>query len=458
MSSPAATTASHFNISDAPFEWLTSFRSLQHLVLPSRIVNGSDVEETGSCTAELPPVKLNALHVGCGTSTAGEGLLRMWERKRNQTLRYGHVINVDNDERALQSMQRRWRNGKAQHEQAGMGTMIWRCLDFKSDESCRSALNGVYRQLMQKDVMAEDGILQRSENGSSLTEEPGGCVDLVLDKSTLDCLLCSETVVVAQFLCEVYRALRSPDPFSKNDTTINSMGGIYILVTFHPPDFIGRLLSQLPGADWQVEHEIIEREMEDISDNGEAGVEGLAQNCHGQTGGTNKNTSYQPTSAWSSGVFRPDENYRKTVNVFTCRRSCTLPPKDETLPLPSYILNRAQVRLHVERTCNEWYQETNPMVTTEREEQLRRAFLEATAAKVSVKNCDRSRDIPTTEGLLDLKGCYDILFTDAEKEHLSYEYFIEDWDAYCERKGSGSPIEEKGMTVDVALDFLKEMQ
>ena len=50
--------------------------------------------------------------------------------------------------------------------------------------------------------------MQNHNNTANI--EPGGCFDLVLDKSTLDCLLCAETSVVAQFLCEVYRALRIP--------------------------------------------------------------------------------------------------------------------------------------------------------------------------------------------------------------------------------------------------------
>ncbi|KAL7526780.1 hypothetical protein ACHAXR_001649 [Thalassiosira sp. AJA248-18] len=440
--------------SDAPFEWLTSFRSLRHLVLPSRVVFGSSLPSTeddtsGSSTTaspapEQPSVKLNALHVGCGTSTAGESLLCLRERTGNQLLQYGHVINVDNDQHALDSMQNRWEKRKPQpmdkktNQQKGMGTMEWKCLDFKSDQSCRSALDGVYRQLRQNDA--------------TTFVEPGGCFDLVLDKSTLDCLLCAETNVVAQLLCEVYRALRVPNP--------SSLGGVYVLVTFHPVEFVERLLTQLPGADWLVEHEIVKRAVEDINVVGIGEVDEVTYDSKSSKDNTIKKC-VPSSSAWSSGTFHPDENYRKTVNIFTCRRCCSLAESltDELSPLPSYILDQEQVRRHIQRTCDEWYKTTNPMVTSEREEELRMAFLGAAAAKMKIDDEEKCNQPFSIDVTLDLDQCYEILFTEAEKEHLSFEYFLEDWDAYCERANSDNRIMHRGgMTVAIALDFLKEMQ
>ena len=112
---------------DAPFEWLTNFRSLRHLLLPSRVAFGrtppppslssssssspsqnnrdddarpeesnddddddrSRCPESSSSASSSSPTRrssvsssLNALHVGCGTSTAGESLLRLREERR----------------------------------------------------------------------------------------------------------------------------------------------------------------------------------------------------------------------------------------------------------------------------------------------------------------------------------------------------------------------------------------
>jgi hypothetical protein len=109
------------------------------------------------------------------------------------------------------------------------------------------------------------------------------------------------------------------------------------------------------------------------------------------------------------------------------------------------------------------------MVTREREDQLRAAFTCAAAAskKMNVAyNDDRggddgaellSRGADDVE--LDLKTCYDIIFTEAEKEHLVYEHFLEDWCAYCGRGDDGDvSIHIEGMTAATALDFLIEMQ
>ena len=276
---------------DAPFEWLTNFRSLRHLVLPSRVAFGRPPSSRPSRNLngarpesndyyDRRPDPLNALHVGCGTSAAGESLLRLRERaggrRGGALLRYGNVVNVDNDARALDGMRRRWEGrrrtedrtgassgGEEDDDDAGMGEMEWVCLDFGSDESCRSAMDGVYRRLARRVTVT----------GATRDELPGGCFDLVLDKSTLDCLLCAETTVVARFLCEVYRALGVPTcpPPLNSDRDVGgassecTRGGVYVLVSFHPAEFVEKLLKRLPGANWHVEHEIVRREVEDLT-------------------------------------------------------------------------------------------------------------------------------------------------------------------------------------------------
>lgn len=435
---------------DSPFEWLTNFRSLRHLILPSRIMG---IGQTFNAQHQ-PLTQLNALHVGCGTSTVGESLICLRECTNDgNVLQYSHVINVDNDKKALNCMKRRWEN-RIKRERAD-GIMDWKCLDFSSNESCRSALDGVYHQLMQ--------------NHNTANNELGGCFDLVLDKSTLDCLLCAETSVVAQFLCEVYRALRVPTTdFSECNSSgrdISSWGGIYVLVTFHPAEFIEKLLKQLPGTDWHVDWEVINREIEDVNQNRMgSNVDTVVHSNICQTDSSNTVDLHPApsSSAWSSGTFEPDENYRKTVTVFTCRRQSSRSSIDESScsPLPSYILDKGQVQKHIERTCDDWYQTINPMVTGERENELRLAFLEAATANIDIKCENDDRRDGKSANILKLKKCYEILFTDAEKEHLSYEYFLEDWDAYCNQRedNDSDPIRREGMTISIALDFLKEMQ
>ena len=62
-------------------------------------------------------------------------------------------------------------------------------------------------------------------------------------------------------------------------------------------------------------------------------------------------------------------------------------------------------------------------------------------------------------GCLPLRRCYEILFTDAEKEHLTYDFFMEDWNAFCVgREERGDPVGKDGMTLDIAVEFLEVMQ
>jgi len=86
------------------------------------------------------------------------------------------------------------------------------------------------------------------------------------------------------------------------------------------------------------------------------------------------------------------------------------------------------------------------MVTEERETKLRFDFESAAASPV------KGAPAPVS---LDLKTCYEVMFTAAEKQVLPYDYFIEDWEAYCKNVNRE---DRHRMTIDTALDFLKEMQ
>eukprot|EP00956_Cyclotella_meneghiniana_P007700 scaffold10321_cov69-Cyclotella_meneghiniana.AAC.2 len=421
---------------NAPFEWLTNFSSLRHLLLPSRIVfnpsslsaasegtaSTDDDEETSDLMDEL---SLNALHVGCGTSTAGESLSCLHERvivtnPCASTLQYrmnfGQVVNVDIDTHALESMEHRWKQ-----LQPDTDKMEWRYIDFAKESLCQEALNSFY-------------------------DSDGGYFDLVLDKSTFDCLLCAESEAVAGLLCEVYRALRVP---TRAHTNGLDWGGIYIMITFHPLEFVQRMLTDLPGADWFVEHEVIRREVENV---GQSNLEDAVfaeeilsrydkrTNCitsagvRNEASGMDKIDDEATKSAWSSGSFDPDNHYKQNVSVFTCRR---LP---SSLKTSNCALDRDAVCQHVEDMCNEWYKTINPMVTAERKEEISLAF-----TKVTTDDCD----------YLDLKQCYNILFTELEKEHLTFAYFLEDWQVYCEKHGY---TKRNCVTLHMALDFLREMQ
>ena len=431
--------------SSSPFEWLTNFQSLRHLVLPSYIVGdvSSPPPSSIGSASHKHALKLNALHVGCGTSTVGESLLCLREKDvYGNQLQYGHVVNVDIDKDALGVMQHRWRQRELQTQQLDditLGVMDWRYLDFKSEESCRLALDPLYRSLLQS--------LPNNSNN-----ELGGYFDLVLDKSTLDCLLCSETDVVSVFLCEVYRALRIPTSRSESSLDADykhSSGGVYVLVTFHPLEFIQQLLAELPGAHLEIEYEVIKRKADIVNTIDALEVDEVVS---GKNQSEFDPDTYLPpaSSAWISGSFSPDENYRKTITVFTCRR--LLNPKQEESN-QTYTLDRQLVREHIESTCDKWYQTTSPMVTNEREATLRLDFQNAILSPQRAESSLKEEEVT-----LDLKTCYELMFTEEEKQVLPFDYFIEDWEAYCQNLRIGEDFPRQGMTINTAIDFLKEMQ
>ena len=60
-------------------------------------------------------------------------------------------------------------------------------------------------------------------------------------------------------------------------------------------------------------------------------------------------------------------------------------------------------------------------------------------------------------GLYELDVAYRILFTREEREHLTYDLFLEDWDAWLSDKNNQGSSKDK-MTVEIALNFLEKMQ
>jgi len=344
-----------------------------------------------------------ALHIGCGTSTLGECLTR---------LGYAEVVNADVDMEALAAMENRWHQRCADKDTAendsGCGIMKWQHFDFSKiggdDASCSAAF----------------------ESGS---------FDLVVDKSTLDCALCADDGA-AGLIVSAYNALKCA-------------GGIYFVVSFHHVDFVLPLLRDCPGADWSVEHTVVERKV-DIPEHLVGRI--AASTCvDGPVLLNDTTTQIKQGSAWSSGSFQPDSEYRKSCNVFICRkggrrRSSEMSTGDDGL------VHFDAVRDHLHKTSDEWFKKSNPMVTHTRESDLRTAFTEHLASLDTRRNGPAGDSLP-------LKICYDILFTEAEREHLTYDYFLEDWDVFKEKYGADSDgISADRMDLTTALLFLKEMQ
>ena len=352
-----------------PFEWLTNAESLRPTLCS---LFGDDSDETDeNSTTVLTGRK--ALHVGCGSSTLGEYLIRELDCEL--------VVNVDIDQNTLEKMQNRWEMLTCSEEAS--------VTDRDRLQFCHCDLS--------KDRLPYSS----------------GYFDLIADKSVLDCTLCSDEAS-AGLLCEMYRCL-------------NPIEGVYVVVSFHHVDMLIPLLEKLPGADWTVSHSVMYRQVEDLRvANGNP--------SNNQQASIPVDEHQNSSSAWSSGSFSPDEQYRRTVNVLVCRRhsNSTVTDTDRFMEL-----DRDAVRDHIHETNDNWFQKQNPMLTRIRQEELERSFESHGGS------------------MIPLRACYEILFTAAEREHLSYDLFMEDWNAFLESRPS---LVADSMSLETALDFLEEMQ
>lgn len=347
----------------SPFEFLTSAESL-HPFFQKALQSDS----------QLPSSK-RVLHVGCGNSTVGEYLIR--------TFGVQVVLNIDRDSELLDQLKRRWHRQNASSESSGLPNddMAFQCIDF-----CKEHV-----------------------------DSPDGSFDLVVDKSTLDCTLCSDRSTAA-LLVEMYRLL--------------GPNGVYLVISFHNKDLIMPMLNELPGADWQVEHFVMRRHLEDLSTTKQhpsvehhRAIDSLASDsdpCSEET--------CQPTPVWSSGTFQPDEQYRKTVNVFLCQ-------KNSYEVLNSSRLEPEAIYEHIHRITDAWYRIHDPILTPQRRSQIEHDF----HGRQNVN----------------LSDAYHILFTNEEREQLDYDLFLEDWNAFHE---SHPHLPHDTLSLETALEFLEEMQ
>lgn len=317
-----------------PFEWLTSPGSLRQIL-------GTISEERNNGTA---------LHIGSGSSTVGEFLV--------EELGYQQVLDVDKDEETLQRMKQRW------HE---------RCLKTGVDES------------RLKHVVHDFTI-------SPIEQAQDASMDLVMDKSTLDCTLCSENATAA-LLVEVYRCL--------------AMDGVYVLISFHEKDLLFPLLRDLPGSDWEVTCQTMDRQVERL------GIDPDYQSekddvCDGVS-------SHPPLNVL---VARKIERNGKGNHQNHHHHHLCI---DETIS-------------HVHRVNDAWFQQSRPLLTRQRREELQSSFVQP----------------------LPLSEAYQSLFTDAEREHLTYEYFLEDWNDFCQQKRKD--VVDSRISFELAIEFLQVMQ
>mmetsp|Transcript_1491 Transcript_1491/g.2072 ORF Transcript_1491/g.2072 Transcript_1491/m.2072 type:complete len:387 (+) Transcript_1491:68-1228(+) len=356
-----------------PFEWLTSPESLQPL-LQSVFAN----DENQSAAASY-----RVLHVGSGSSVWGEYVLEH-ETELFPTCKGGgrisQVVNLDKDEETLATMQARWQKLCERHQQT---------CDVCHPSS--SSFCGIGNQFEKLEFCVNDLANERMPFAND-------SFDVILDKSTLDCTLCSDTAT-AWLLHEVHRLLQP-------------CGGAYVLISFHHFELLLPLLQNCPGADWTVTHSTMERHVEDL----------VSPNKK-----QDRNIAKQSKLESQDG----EQEDRKPLQVLVARRKGS----------GQSTLDMDKIYHHIHETNDNWYKTQHPILTPERCQDIRQSF---------------GKDGPS----LSLQKCYIVLFTDAEKEQLSFDYFLEDWNAFLQPRQAESAhaLSSDSMTLDIALTFLEEMQ
>lgn len=416
-----------------PFEWLTNFSSLAQYLNPDTLF---------PVAAKKYNPQLQVLHIGCGSSTLGEALFQTFPR-------YNHVVNVDVDIELLAGMKQRWLrlvekymevHGVTADELPFSGTLCYSYMNFQPSANDNEIENE-----------------NENENISGLDPLSSQKYDLILDKSTLDCLLISDDGA-AGLLCTVYKLLKR--------------GGVYFLISFHHVDFIMQLLEQCPGADWNIQKFVVERKgdsLKTVKKNEAMLYEGVKRTFQAENvveldlekerndndeddedeiNMCRKDDTKCESSAWESGSFAPGQDYLKNVNVFICRRNDSQETnlQDE--------LDFEAVNMHIHAANEDYYKKNNPMVTHVRVEELRKRFQQEIEKLPRTGDDDDSDDT-----ILPLELCYEILFTETEKEHLPYDFFLEDYEAYVQdHQNDDEKSTKQGLTFEGAVKFLEVMQ
>lgn len=376
-----------------PFEWLTNFDSLSALLDP-RYLFYSSLESASLSPPEDIPKKNDfcVLHVGCGSSLLGIHLCQQFHE-------YKRMINIDVDKQIIRDMTRRWEKISLNDTTFNIK---WLYFDFKHER------------------IQENG----RENASSVGDGSDSHIhseqfELVIDKSTIDCALCSDDATTG-LLCTVYSALKP--------------GGVYFVVSFHHVDFILPLLRDCPGVDWDVEHRVVDRSVDkiikqvDIKEQYQENDDGKGK-IQKEENTQKKQLMYQPTAlkessptTWSTGKFIPNEEYCNVVNVFICRRrNCdkisinflknhqkgcqqNMNKNGQFSSGSPKHLNRQAVREHIHIINDKYFQQENPMVTSKRKKEIEKLFFnemkstQATAAD-QIEHCERIEDIHCNDNI-----------------------------------------------------------
>jgi Methyltransferase domain len=363
MLTPTERNTNDISLQNSPFEWLTSSESILPIVesLLLRQTTTHDANDNNNHTSWNHNNR-TALHIGCGTSTLGELLL--------SELQFSYVLNIDREETALEYMRQRSRERGI----VSSSNLEYRYFDFET-----------YDQQQQEEMTSQ--------------------FQFILDKGTLDGVLCESLNATVGLLSLVYNALQKD--------------GWYIIISFHNSDFIIQLLQDLPGAEWNV--------MEWNKDENTTTIRCNDEKTNPLPSNSNMVPSLlqhlYPISRQDLSIVCCQKQEQQQSNLNVSSLSC---------------FHQDDIRNHIIHVMDQWFQTNQP----ERRKELEIAF-----------------DTNKEDEEKSLYECYMLFFTDEERQDLSYEYFLEDWDAYLQlEEVDSTALSTTSMTLTTAIHFLQQMQ
>ena len=336
---------------------------------------------------------MQALVLGSGTSALSAKLILSGL--------CSHVVSVDNEEECVRQMQNRY----ADDSRFAPGTLQWLCADLNDE----------------------------SEHGAA-TLIKHGSFDLVLDKSTLDAMLCDDA---SGLLCTAAEALRC--------------NGIYVIVSLYGEKLLRKLLAESPLGSADEAHNA-------ACDAGESQATPPEIELEFEH-------RYMPVSTAapaSAGIAEAELMARDEPVTGTSISLAVLRRRSIAGVKPRQRLSvcmRPRVHAHFASVLEWYHTEQAPLLTVAREAQLRAAFRTACSGQIGAS------------ARLPLRQAYMLMFSESERSEYHVVDFIGDFASHltqsnpCLHKLTCTGERESGdveksllICADEAVAFLRENQ
>ena len=406
------------------YDWLLSFRDISAILeryLPRR------KDECQSSRGN--DGGFSVCVVGCGTSPVGCEIAEAGMASS--------VWSVDYDDAVIKHMQAKsghYRKGENGNTLAKTSkSVLEKSTDDHGSEKDRNSLRWLTADL--------------SVNCSHIL--PPAFFGAVIDKGTFDAMICESGPGTdatgsaerkggsagssAALMSNVVRILKA------EESTGRGCGGVYVMISLHPPKLLARLIAATP-LELQLEEAIVLRP----GDTSRPKAEQMGCIVASFKANSTKVES-EPAKNLQEDVL-PERLAEGEFSVMIARRYAILPVskplKDDSMSW-EVVCDKTRT-LHAEILDN-WFREVDPLLTNERLIILERTW--------SLLLKDSANE--TSDGYLSLEAAYTVMFSEDERREFTFEYFLDDIKAF---KEVGAMKNGNRLSLAEAIEFLKQNQ